>query len=260
MIRIKDLEHRLRAVLSENLSLRLVGRGVLMVAAAAALALMVALAALRVPALAADAGLHGVVRDASGATVPGARVVAAFTDSSRKEIAFTNDTGEFNLAPLPDGTYNVSVAKPGFALTDLRGIQVSGGTSQPLQVLLMPGKVHETVTIVGDGAAPPAASPGEPQRIRVGGNVQAVKLVRKVDPKYPPGCKAEAIQGSVVMRAVISREGDVLNLEVLNQIVDPRLVESAVDAVEQWKYQPTLLNGSPVEVVTEIDVNFVLKR
>jgi len=87
-----------------------------------------------------------------------------------------------------------------------------------------------------------------------------VKLVSRVEPKYPPTCKAEGIQGSVAMRAVVSREGNVLNLEVLNKIVDPRLVDAAVEAVKQWKYQPTLLNGSPVEVVTEIDVKFVLQR
>jgi TonB family protein len=211
--------------------------------------------------LAADGGLRGVVRDGSGGTVPGVRVAVTFADSSRKEIAFTDDTGEFSLAPLPDGVYDISVAKPGFALTELRGIEVAGGTSQPLQIVLMPGRIRETVTVVGEGVPQqPPPSAGPPKRIRVGGNVQAVKLVSKTDPKYPPGCKTEGIQGSVLMRATISREGEIMNLEVLNQLVDSRLVEAAVQAVQQWRYQPTLLNGNPIEVVTEIDVNFVLQR
>jgi protein TonB len=62
------------------------------------------------------------------------------------------------------------------------------------------------------------------------------------------------------MQAVISEEGDVIKLEVLNQLVDPRLVEAAVEAVKQWKYQPTLLNGAPIEVVTHVDVNFILQK
>jgi TonB family protein len=167
------------------------------------------------------------------------------------------------VSPLPDGNYNVSVAKPGFALIEFKGIQLMKGESQPLQIILLPGRIQETVTVVGEGVRRSAGQPvpgGPPQRIRVGGNVQAVKLVSKVEPAYPPACKTEGIEGSVVVQAVISKEGDVIKLEVLNQLVDPRLVEAAVEAVKQWKYQPTLLNGAPIEVVTQIDVNFILQK
>ncbi|MBI5281217.1 MAG: TonB family protein [Candidatus Solibacter usitatus] len=262
MARINDLEHRLRALLRNNLRRGPVGRGAVLTVAAAALALLAPLAALRMPALAADGGIRGVVRDPSGAVVPKARVSLSFNGSSRREAVYSNEAGEFALAPLPDGNYNVAVAKPGFALLELKGIVVEGGASQPLQIMLMTGRVHETVNVVGEGGPKPAVAPlapGQaPTRIRVGGSVQAVKLVTKVTPKYPPSCKAEGIQGSVLMRAVIGKDGSVLNLEVLNQIVDPRLVEAAVEAVKQWRYQPTLLNGEPVEILTEIDVNFTL--
>ena len=73
-------------------------------------------------------------------------------------------------------------------------------------------------------------------------------------------CKAEGVEGTVLLRAVISKEGTPLNLEVFNRLVDARLVEAAIDGVRQWRYQPTLLNGAPVEVVTEIQVNFRLER
>jgi hypothetical protein len=101
------------------------------------------------------------------------------------------------VSPLPDGNYNVSVAKPGFALIEFKGIQLMKGESQPLQIILLPGRIQETVTVVGEGA-PRGGQPvpaGPPQRIRVGGNVQAVKLVSKVDPAYPPACKAEGTRG-----------------------------------------------------------------
>jgi TonB family protein len=66
------------------------------------------------------------------------------------------------------------------------------------------------------------------------------------------------IEGTVVMRAVISTTGDLLNVEAVTSDVDARLVQAALDAVRQWKYQPTLLNGQPVEVVTTITVDFQL--
>jgi protein TonB len=67
------------------------------------------------------------------------------------------------------------------------------------------------------------------------------------------------VEGTVVMRAVISTAGALLNLEVVNTDVDPRLAKAALDAVGQWVYQPTLLNGQPVEVVTTITLDFRLQ-
>ena len=97
-----------------------------------------------------------------------------------------------------------------------------------------------------------------PQRIRVGGNVQQAKLVRQPRPVYPPLAKQARIQGVVKLNAIISRDGTIQNLSVISG--HPLLVPAAMDAVKQWVYQPTLLNGEPVEVVTQIDVNFTLSQ
>ena len=77
-------------------------------------------------------------------------------------------------------------------------------------------------------------------------------------PSYPPDCKAEGVEGTVALRAVIGTDGTVLNLQQVNELVDKRLVEAATEAVKRWRYKPTLLNGQPVEVITEIQVNFAL--
>ena len=77
-------------------------------------------------------------------------------------------------------------------------------------------------------------------------------------PSYPLDCKAEGVEGTVVLRAVIGTDGSVLNLQQVNELVDKRLVAAATEAVKQWRYQPTFLNGQPVEVITEVQVNFVL--
>lgn len=96
------------------------------------------------------------------------------------------------------------------------------------------------------------------QRIRVGGNVQAARIVRQPKPVYPPLAKQARIQGVVRFTAIISKDGTIQSLQLING--HPLLTPSAMEAVKQWVYQPTLLNGEPVEVVTQIDVNFTLSQ
>ena len=106
------------------------------------------------------------------------------------------------------------------------------------------------------GLAPPHIEPDGSPRIRIGGNLQQTKLVNKVNPIYPAEAKAQRIQGVVRLEAVIAKDGTVANLSVIEG--DPLLARAALEAVRQWKYQTTLLNGDPVEVLTEIQVNFTL--
>lgn len=94
--------------------------------------------------------------------------------------------------------------------------------------------------------------------LRVGGNEQASKLVQKVVPKYPAEAKAARIQGVVRMDATIAKDGTIRNLKLISG--PPELVQSAMDAVKQWVYRPTLLNGDPVDVITQIDVNYTLAQ
>ena len=108
------------------------------------------------------------------------------------------------------------------------------------------------------GSAPPPPPPKAvtPARIRVGGQVEEAKLIFHPTPEYPQLAKMARIQGTVKLEAIISKDGTIQDLKVLSG--HPLLVQNALEAVRQWRYQPTLLNGEPVEVVTEIDVNFTL--
>ena len=92
----------------------------------------------------------------------------------------------------------------------------------------------------------------------VGGNVQASKLIRQVKPVFPEDLQQLGVQGTVVIRAIISTEGTVLNPQAISANVNPRLAQAALDAVRQWAYEPTLLNGQPVEVATTITIDFQL--
>ena len=103
---------------------------------------------------------------------------------------------------------------------------------------------------------PKKEAPKPPERIRVGGNVQAANLIRKITPVYPPLAKQARVQGTVRFSAIIGKDGTIQNLQLVSG--HPLLVPAATDAVKQWVYKPTLLNGEPVEVITQIDVNFTL--
>ncbi|HYW67261.1 MAG TPA: TonB family protein [Candidatus Dormibacteraeota bacterium] len=110
--------------------------------------------------------------------------------------------------------------------------------------------------VIGVKAPPPPKV--TPKRVMVGGNVQAARLVNKVQPLYPPLARQTRISGTVKLHAIIGKDGSVQQLQMVSG--HPLLVQAALDAVRQWRYQPTLLNGEPVEVDTEIDVIFSLAQ
>lgn len=109
--------------------------------------------------------------------------------------------------------------------------------------------------IGGAGGAPPPPKPTQ-TRIKQGGAVTAASLINRVQPVYPPLARQTRVSGTVRLHAIISKDGSVQQLEVLQG--HPLLVQAALDAVRQWRYRPTLLNGEPVEVDTTIDVIFSL--
>jgi TonB family protein len=136
--------------------------------------------------------------------------------------------------------------------------KVSLSVPEPLieQMIQM---AHDQQTHPASGADAPARArpPGRaPQRIRVGSNVQAAKLLQYPKPVYPPLAKQAGISGAVHLNAIIGRDGTVQNLTVVSG--HPLLIPAAMEAVKQWTYEPTLLNGQAVEVLTQIEVEFTL--
>src|SRR6266550_4057984 len=95
-----------------------------------------------------------------------------------------------------------------------------------------------------------------PQRVRVSQGVTQGLLLRKVQPNYPPLARQARIQGQVVLQAEISKDGSIENLRLISG--HPMLAPSAIEAVKQWRYKPYMLNGEPVAVETQVQVNFTL--
>jgi TonB family protein len=111
-----------------------------------------------------------------------------------------------------------------------------------------PGGAAQVDLVIAEGS----------QRIKVGGNVQGVMVVSKTPPIYPAAAKAAGVSGVVQLSAIIGKDGTVQELKVLSG--PPELVPAAMDAVKQWVYKPTMLNGSPVQVETTITINFTLNQ
>jgi protein TonB len=103
---------------------------------------------------------------------------------------------------------------------------------------------------------PVKKAPPAPKRIRVGGAVQKARIVKQVRPVYPALARQARIQGTVKLTAIIAKDGTIQKLDVISG--HPLLIPAALQAVKQWQYKPTLLNGQAVEVLTQIDVNFTL--
>jgi protein TonB len=107
------------------------------------------------------------------------------------------------------------------------------------------------------GNTPVAVPKVAVQRVRVSQGVTQGMVLHRVNPTYPPLARAARVQGSVVLAAIIGKDGTIQNLHVISSS-SPLLAQSALDAVKQWRYRPYILNGEPVEVDTQVTVNFSL--
>ena len=134
---------------------------------------------------------------------------------------------------------------------DISGLQVQGGTGEA-------GARNAVFDSIGSGLRsvlpPPPPPPSRPQPLI--SHMMEGNLIFRVQPVYPPLARQARVQGTVLLRAIISREGRIENLQVISG--HPLLVQAAIDAVSRWRYRPCYLNGEPVEVETEVTVNFTL--
>jgi protein TonB len=137
-----------------------------------------------------------------------------------------------------------------------------GLDSEPVGPVLMPATLPVFQPSVPAPQPPVAmtrpAPPLSANPVRVSGGAQAARLIFAPKPEYPALAKAARVQGVVRMEAIIGRDGAITNLRVVGG--PPLLVAAAIAAVQQWRYHPTLLNAEPVEVATEIEVNFTLSH
>jgi protein TonB len=161
---------------------------------------------------------------------------------------------------MAPGYYTIEVRAPGFAVFRQDNLALVNGGKLEANAHLTVGGINERITVAAQGTPKPAASPvaGTGGPIRVGGMVQATTLIQQVKPVYPGFLQAQGVEGTVLLSALISKDGIPTSLKVLKNPGNEEFVTAALNAVGQWRYQPTLLNGEPIEVLTTIQVDFKL--
>jgi TonB family protein len=253
-----SLESRVRAVLDQAADRRPLTRRSIAVLAAAAAAILIPISTVSLRAQTTGGTITGIVKDPSGARIPNARVTARNLDAQNEETTTANPAGEYRFAAVPAGRYAIEVASPGFALLKTETTVVTGAVAR-VDANLNVGQIRESLTVTGKRGVP-AAQPARPaERIRVGGNVTPSRLQRQPPPVYPAELQDAGIEGTVVMRGVVGKDGKLLQTDVISSS-DPRLAKAALDAVAQWLYQPALLNGEPSETLTTISLEFRLDQ
>lgn len=198
------------------------------------------------------ATVSGSVNSPAGEAIPDAKVLVYNPDTGAKQEVTTNADGTFSVAGAGPGQYILRVAKPGFDST-FRMFDLKADSNVNRQITMAaPGskQVPDDVTnVVGSELKP----------IRVKGTVAQSNLTVKVQPVYPAEAKAARVQGTVELEINVTKDGVPAELRVIRSPSD-ELSESALEAVRQWRYRPTLLNGSPVEIVSTVIVNYTLAR
>ena len=198
------------------------------------------------------ATVSGTVHDGSGAAIADAKVTIANPDTAAKEEAVTGSDGKFNFSGSGAGQYILRIEKVGFA-SIFREFDLQAESNMERE-FTMP-------TEGGQAVADNLISTNEEQsrKIRVGGQVAQSNLLRKVQPVYPVAAKAAGTQGTVQVEATISKDGVPVELRVVSSPSD-ELSANSLEAVRQWRYKPTLLNGEPVVIVTTVVVNYTLSK
>ncbi|MBV9761718.1 MAG: TonB family protein [Acidobacteriaceae bacterium] len=274
MVRSCELEDRVRAILNPTAALLGPLRAVALAAVLGSLAVGASavsvgsqqsfderggsimkrtiLAALLTSAGLSAATVTGAVADTSGAALSDVNVVLSNPDTGAKQEAATGADGKFSLEGNGPGQYILRLEKPGF-VSIFRVFDMKADTKTDREFTMAPEG--------GESVADKVVNTTEQKQkvIRVGGEVEESNLTTKVQPVYPAAAKAARVQGSVHIEATISKDGVPIELRVLSSPSDD-LSQSAVEAVRQWRYRPTLLNGAPIEVVTEVLINYTLSR
>ncbi len=260
MATTSHLESRVKSILDPLVNRSLATPRAWLVAAIVTCALSAPLTVVSLRAQNTGSGtISGTVTDPTGAVVPRVQVMASNTQGGNTETATANMLGNFTFTGIPAGRYTIEARAPGFKVLRQDVTLVSGGTVNT-PVRLQVGGTTEQIRVVASGIAnrpaPAVAPAGGP--IRVGGNVQPMTVTAKVDPVYPAALQSAGTEGTVLIEAVISKQGVPLTLNVRNT-TDPAFVSAALDAVRQWRFSPTMLNGEPIEALTTMQVDFKLQ-
>jgi TonB family protein len=255
--RSSTLERRIAAMLNPALNRTSVSRSSAIWTIALLLTVTLPTAAFRA-AQGSPATLTGSVYDPTGGVLPG---VALTLENAKeeKQQATTRSDGRFDFPQIAPGKYVLSAALPGFRALK-QEFELKNSNDWDRAITLQVGDVQETISVRERRVTGPVgpSQPQLPKALRVGGNIKAPTKTLDVKPTYPKSMRDAGREGVVPLEALIGPDGSVTSVRVLTAQVHPDFAIAAADAVRQWKFTPTLLNGAPVEVVMKVSVEFRL--
>ena len=245
-------------MLNPGLNRRALSRGTVAITAALVLGGTLATAAFRAEQN-APLPLAGSVYDATGGVLPAFDLTIEDTQQVKSQ-ATTDAAGRFEFPSVQPGRYVLEASIAGFR--PLRQeIALQNARDWDRAITLQVGDLRETISVRERRVADqrPSSSAQGSQPIRIGGNIRPPRKQHHVRPVYPTTMRDAGREGVVPMEAIIGRDGSVLSVRVISAQVHPDFALAAVDAVRQWRFDPTLLNGETVEVVMTVSVNFSLE-
>ena len=266
IVRSSTLERRITAMLNTNVNRAPLTRSARLVTAAALFGLAAAIAS----AQGALATFSGAVLDPMNRTLPNVTLILTDVRSKAKHEVHSDSTGRFEFPELPRGEYSLEAKYPGFAA--LRGHVTIAAENVQQTLNLEIGTLQETVVVTPDG---PPAKPADLERERSreekrgqrereamtctgtphGGNIRPPMKLTHVAPAYPLHLGQANIGGTVLMQALIAKDGTIKDVRVTSP-AHPDLDAAALAAVRQWRFDSTLLNCMPVEVSMNVIVTF----
>jgi TonB family protein len=259
MARPSSLERRIVAMLDPTLDRRPLTRRTALACGGFVLAAMLPAASVRVVAQDPSQTFTVQVFDPTGAVLPGVAIELEDAQKATRS-ATTEGSGRAVFEAVPPGEYRVNASVAGFR-TLRAAIAIAGARDRQRSITLQVGELTETVT-VRERRPPPGAAPaarGVVEPLRVGGNIRAPRKLKHSNPVYPPSMRDAGLEGTVPMEALIGRDGTVTSVNILSADVHPEFARAAVDAVSQWLFSPTLLNGDAVDVRMAVSVRFSLQ-
>ena len=199
--------------------------------------------------------LTGVVYDPTGGVLP--EVSLALEDAAGvRRTATTDRDGRFDLGVTAPGRYMLSSTLIGFA-TIQQALTLQEARQWEQAITLQVGTLQETITVTDQRPSDATAVQRAP--VRIGGNIRPPHKIVDVRPIYPQAMRDAGMEGFVPLGALIDTDGHVSSVRLIGAYAHPDLAKAAMDAVRQWRFTPTLLNGEAVEVFMNVTVRFSLQ-
>ena len=256
MARRSTLEWRIAAMLNHTLIRTRPTRRALVLVFSVIVGITLATATFRAKEQVGPLPLTGTVYDVTGAVLPGVALTLD-DDADNRLTATTDRDGRFNFGLVASGRYQVGSKLPGF-MSLAQDVRLENARHWDLALTIPVGTLSERVTV---REPRPSGAPARANRepVRIGGNIKPPRKLVDVRPVYPPAMRDAGLEGVVSLTALIDGQGRVSSVRVIGSPAHPELGKAAADAVRQWQFSPTLLNGEAVEVLMNVQVGFSLE-